>query len=70
MDIDFIYGYLDFDKKKMISCTYLQIRQNYLHTRVIWKVRSMASKLLNALIKCYKIIHFCLPEPKALGELI
>ena len=27
-------------------------------TRVIWKVLSMASKLHNALIKCYQIIHF------------
>ena len=27
-------------------------------TRVIWKVLSMASKLHNALMKCYQIIHF------------
>ena len=28
------------------------------HTRGIWKVLSMASYLHNALIKCYRIIHF------------
>ena len=28
------------------------------NTRVIWKVRSTASQLHNALIECYHIIHF------------